>query len=1292
MAQEILFTMGLEGDAEFVSQVNRVMNLVNTAFTAAMPSFDLKIGGEAEIISQASKIAASVNEALSQINIPPISIPAPQIPPPIPAPNIPPSTPQPAPFNLATASVSELQRELSKLQKQFTQGADTRNIVAVRTRLQELRIEMGAMNPQSFTQRLTSAFSESLSSATNWRDKIIQIASGNIIADLFQKIGTAIFDAGKFAIQSAGKFESIRASLDVMTGSMEKGGIVFKQFQTLAAKSPFNFDDVAEQGTKLLAMGIPIADVTNRLSRIGDVAAGVGREKLPSIVYAYGQIKSQGKAMAGDISQFINAGVPIIETLAETLKKPQEEIKKLASAGKIGFKDIDAALLSMTSQGGKFFEMMKTQSNTFEGLWSSMEDAFQLLGVAIGGKVLPIAKDIVIAISDAVSELTSFVDGTNKIDSKPLNDILTAVQTIAGMSIDALSSSFSAMSKNIGYTVLAMAGLAVAINAATIAEQIQIGVITAGNVVRTVRQFLLNQTVAISLLGLGVYLKETVAMTASNVAISARIALQSALNFVTGNWLTLLVAGVGLLTAAYAAYQIYNDATKEDAAFSKEVIDAKQTLAAEYTKERTQLDGLFSVLNNDKASREEQAKAAKGVINNYKDLLPKYVDEEFLLRKGSAAISDRNIILEELRRKTLETIASNVKAQALEGITTQLVKLEQAQQIYLDFVGEGNRSKLEKLNKAAELGLIANRLFTSFQSTAFSDQSVSEVIFSESEKGIQKLKNSAAELNKTWGSTVKNLLSDTKGVDFTSGFNLSTVSGTAADATKSVEFLQGSMEQLKTTLKELEERQNKFTVAGSSEYLKLQDSIDGVKNRIKEIEQIIAARGLGVNSISMLNIEIKKYKDIIDKTSPDSGLFESSARAAAGLESKLKGIQDRIKEFSLVSGSIEFLNFQMSKVSEQVNKQPSGSGLIPGLIEQGKELTKQLRLLRIEMGLEAPLGSLTGLGNTLSELKKQLNETEDQTLFTQIQTQIINTEAEINRLTKAIEKSKNIAAGQILAAKGISVAPADIPTNEAFINLPNAPGTKEAAALQTDIRDLYANIPATQIEPLAAVSTLPLDDLKSSFLDASNEYAAFFGMTEAQTESFTAKMGELFDQVGKIMTDGIANGMGNAAFAFGEGIGNMIMGVGTFEDAVVGSLFAMGQAFLVEIPKAIGMFLIQTAVGMMVSTVGLGLPAALPILLLGLGLVGASGVASGILGGLQKKRQQEQEGKKEIPNVNQTFGGSGAANAPSAGLSGQSAEKAVLTNVINITMPIYGLDGIILNQIQQQQIIQQELK
>lgn len=1363
MAQDILFTLGIEGDTEFLSQINKVINSVNSAFsTIKMPSLpdmgsiapkidltnfnvaqasvgelekayeqlraDFVQGGDATLLTQVNKQLQALNRELS-------------------------NTQEKAgkkPFDIATASAGELQKELSRLQRTFVSGMDTRQIVAVRDRLRETRIEMGQINGQSFTQRLRQAFTESLQDATNWQQRVLEIAGGNIIANLFENVGQGVINAGKYAINSAGQFESLRASLNVIAGSDGLGGVLFDQFQKLASKSPFNFDDVGEQGTKLLAMGIPIADVTDRLSRIGDVAAGVGREKLPSIVYAYGQIKSQGKAMAGDLSQFINAGVPIIEVLAETLKKPQSEIKNLASTGKISFKDIDTALLAMTNTGGKFFQMMQTQSNTFEGLWSSMEDSFQLLAASIGQEMLPVVKDIVIGITDAVSAVTDFISGTKAIDNtnSVFASIATGIAKIAAIGAGAVFSTLGDILGIIADNALALSliigGLTIAFKAATIAAYAETAAIAISNAVSTAAY-----TVGI-LLTNAIYFIESAYIalsTATWSSVRAAVAFWLASNPV--GWIALgaAIAGAGV------AYLVFSDSAREATQQEKYHAEVVGGLIDKYESEKSTVDGLFNILNSSKGrdkqikdtqavidkygdlfpkmnvekdilgetetsvkkKQESQAAAAKQLIEQYGEILPKYITEKSLIGDSAEAEKTRAEAREIIHKRRLEQISEEYIRELQMATAKELIALE---------IEKSTSESLDK--QARERGKLAT--IQRGLDRMLNDQTRAD--FKE-RKDLLEAKEKELQNNKT--KIVQDAFDRIKKIDSGGAFDEKAWEKNSQAAATSVQYAVGSIKDLQEKLKVAKETMESVSPS-SNAFLKAAANAKQLEDKIKNINEGVKLLGISPDSLAGLQARLSIIQQSINETSPNTSGFDALITKSVEYNDKIKAIQDRIKVISLAPGSMEFLNFQVSKVTEQLNKQPSGSGLIPGLIAQSKELADKIRDLKIEYGLEPPRNSLSGINNSISELQKKLSETTDNALLKSITKDIV-----------ALEKSARIASGQLAIMKAVAegkatestgiiranpidyakyvqdlgsvirkaqelrkeIATLESSTALSVNQLLSLEGKKAALSEMektlpsgyenvntagTDINvptDVNSSVFAPSIQPIG------IDKIKEDLAAASTAYADFFGLTTAQSQEFATTMVGLFDQIKGAIESGISQGIGNAAFAFGEGIGNMIMGMGSFQDAVSSSLFALGQAFLVEIPKAIGMFLIQTAVGMMVSSLGTMLPAALPVLLIGLGLVGGSGIASGILGGLQKKRQKEQEGKKEIPNVNQAFGGSsstGANEGPALGMSAQSADKPVLTNVINITMPVVGVDGIILSTLQSQQIIQQQLK
>ena len=66
----------------------------------------------------------------------------------------------------------------------------------------------------------------------------------------------------------------------------------------------------------------------------------------------------------------------------------------MVSRGKVGFKEVEEAVTSLTSEGGKFFNLTKKQSETFNGLFSTMKDNIGLLARAFGDELLPIVKPL----------------------------------------------------------------------------------------------------------------------------------------------------------------------------------------------------------------------------------------------------------------------------------------------------------------------------------------------------------------------------------------------------------------------------------------------------------------------------------------------------------------------------------------------------------------------------------------------------------------------------------------------------------------------------------------------------------------------------------------------------------------------------------------------------------------------------------------------------------------------------------------------------------------------------------
>jgi tape measure domain-containing protein len=205
-------------------------------------------------------------------------------------------------------------------------------------------------------------------------------------------LGTALATAGTFAAKSASEYEQNRIAFDTMLGSAEKARDMLKQVSEFAMKTPFELPEVVNGAKQLLAYNIEAEKIIPTFNALGNIAAGVGKEKLPQLILAFGQVKAATKLTGMELRQFTEAGVPMLATLGKQMGKTEGEIQDMVSAGDVKFKDVEKALFGMSEEGGKFFNLMERQSKTFGGTMSNIKDdigrvAREIIGINETGDI-----------------------------------------------------------------------------------------------------------------------------------------------------------------------------------------------------------------------------------------------------------------------------------------------------------------------------------------------------------------------------------------------------------------------------------------------------------------------------------------------------------------------------------------------------------------------------------------------------------------------------------------------------------------------------------------------------------------------------------------------------------------------------------------------------------------------------------------------------------------------------------------------------------------------------------------
>lgn len=304
---------------------------------------------------------------------------------------------------------SAIQAAEQNLKKQGTEfGKDSEQAKKARKALtdlckQEISLKSDVKAATDDINRQTKAYAQNAEEAKGAMNATDKLASGIRILK-----GIALGYAGKTLfsalIGSNAEFEQSLTAFEVMLGSAEKADRMMEQLTDFAAVTPLKLDDVKEGTQLLLSYGVAEEDIMKRLQQLGDVSQG-NAEKFGRVALAYGQMVAKQKVTGEELRQMTEAGVPLMNGLAESMGVTTAELSKMIEKGNVGIPELNKALESMTSEGGKFFGMMDKQSKTMEGLWSTLTDNAEIFAREVGEKSFSYLKSELSDLMSTVNEM-----------------------------------------------------------------------------------------------------------------------------------------------------------------------------------------------------------------------------------------------------------------------------------------------------------------------------------------------------------------------------------------------------------------------------------------------------------------------------------------------------------------------------------------------------------------------------------------------------------------------------------------------------------------------------------------------------------------------------------------------------------------------------------------------------------------------------------------------------------------------------------------------------------------------
>lgn len=260
--------------------------------------------------------------------------------------------------------------------------------------------------------------------------------------------------------------EQAEVAFTTMLWSGEEATKMLKDLTNFAKKTPFELTWIRDNAKQLLWMWIEAEKIIPTLKSLGDVSAWLSID-LSRVALNYGQVRSQGKLTWRELRDFMIQWVPLLDELSKNLGKTTTEIQDMISKGLITFPMVEEAFKTMTSEGGRFADLMDKQSQTYQGMVSNLHDSFTSIKESIWRAILPILERILPIIANIVEKIADWVEANPELASTLTVIVAGAVALVGVLSwlgaiIPIVSAWISVLTWPIGLVAGAIALLATA--------------------------------------------------------------------------------------------------------------------------------------------------------------------------------------------------------------------------------------------------------------------------------------------------------------------------------------------------------------------------------------------------------------------------------------------------------------------------------------------------------------------------------------------------------------------------------------------------------------------------------------------------------------------------------------------------------------------------------------------------------------------------------------------------------------------------------------------------------------
>jgi len=208
--------------------------------------------------------------------------------------------------------------------------------------------------------------------------------SGDKMSNMLAKVGAGFlsFSAAKSLVSKVyevrSSFQDAESSMAVFLGSAEKGKKFFNELKDYAWYNMFEFTDLVEASTQLIAFGNATEDLIPIIDQLSNIASGT-KKPLEEYVQLFNKAKSIGKVQAQDLQSWAAHGVVITDVM--------KEMGMEVDRSNIKFEDLQKVLAHLTDEGGQFAGLMESQMDNLSASWGQLQDDLANMFNEIGEKM-----------------------------------------------------------------------------------------------------------------------------------------------------------------------------------------------------------------------------------------------------------------------------------------------------------------------------------------------------------------------------------------------------------------------------------------------------------------------------------------------------------------------------------------------------------------------------------------------------------------------------------------------------------------------------------------------------------------------------------------------------------------------------------------------------------------------------------------------------------------------------------------------------------------------------------------